>query len=383
MKNLARFLLSALLLLVAAGPTAAQDEDREDLDFFLTFVPNIQFSPLYAAAPYLAQAGYDLQIQHGDEPVGVDLIAADDLDFGMVSGEQVLMARAAGRPVVSVYEWFQQFPVGVIVPDTTDAETVADLAGLRVGVPGRFGASYSGLIALLAANDMTEDDIRLESIGFAAPDIICAGGVDASAVYINNEPLQVLDRAARGECGAISDAQVIPVSDYADIVSNGIVTNERTIERDPARVAAVVSAFDAGLNDVIQNPARAYLISLDYVDTLPINDTMQTTLETLAEAQDARITEEGPLTGEALAESHTAMLQSLEEAVNDPTLLVQFRVLLASIPLWQGEPTGFSDLESWQVTLETLERLDALVRPLDAEDLPDAFTNTFLPSAES
>lgn len=370
-------LILLLFLLMVSGATSAQD-DLEEVDFFLTFVPNIQFSPVYAANPYMEDAGYTLTIQHGDEPVGVDLIASDNVPFGMISGEQVVMARAAERPVVFVYEWFQSFPVALVIPDTIEADSVEAISGLTVGVPGRFGASYSGITALLAANDLTEDDINLEAIGFNAPDIVCVGGVDASVVYINNEPLQIQARADRGECGDIDSLTVIPVADFVDIVSNGIVTSERQIEENPARVAAVIAAFDAGLRDVINNPARAYLQSLDYVDSLPASDELIAAMTDLADAQDAFLAED-PDT-DAITASYEAMLETLQ-ADFDAETLVQFEVLLATIPLWQGEQLGYTDPASWQVTLEVLESMESMVAPLD--DIDAAYSNAFLPPVES
>src|SRR5690606_13151252 len=58
-----------------ATPDEAQRE-LEDLRFFLSYIPNIQFSPLYvtAAKGYFAERGLNILIEHGDENVGVEQI---------------------------------------------------------------------------------------------------------------------------------------------------------------------------------------------------------------------------------------------------------------------------------------------------------------------
>ncbi|MBE0690062.1 MAG: ABC transporter substrate-binding protein, partial [Anaerolineae bacterium] len=139
--------LMALMFGLLLGSAVSAQESPSSQTLFMTFVPNVQFSPVYVALEqgYFAEAGIDITVEHGDEPLGVDLIAAGELQFGLVSGEQILTALGRGRPVVFVYEWFQRYPVAVVAPLESGIESIQDLAGRRVGLPGRFGASYSGL----------------------------------------------------------------------------------------------------------------------------------------------------------------------------------------------------------------------------------------------
>ncbi|MBN1966643.1 MAG: ABC transporter substrate-binding protein, partial [Anaerolineae bacterium] len=157
-----RFVLGLVLLvfvLMGVLPASAQDAGLPEVTLFLGFIPNVQFAPVYVALErgyFAAEAGVNLTLEYGDENLGVERIAAGELSFGVVSGEQVILARAGGRPVVYVYEWYQRFPVGIAALTESGIETAADLAGRVVGVPGRFGASYIGLRALLAASGLTE-----------------------------------------------------------------------------------------------------------------------------------------------------------------------------------------------------------------------------------
>jgi len=369
-------LLLSLALLLTVSVTAAQDDDPQNVDFFLTFVPNVQFAPLYVAIEngYTAEQNIEITIEHGDENVGVDLIAAGRIPFGMISGEQVLLARANDRPVVFVYEWFQEYPVGIVVPDTSGITDITEIAGRDVGIPGRFGATYSGLTALLAAINLTEDDISLEPIGFAAPDVVCTGRLDASVIYVNNEPLQIAQRAEDGECADISSVEVIRVADYVDLVSNGITTSEDVIAENPELVTAMVAAFDAGLTDTINNPAQAYLHSLAYVDNLPADEDFIAALEAASEAQIAFLGTDPDR--DAIAQSRADLMSILEQNYS-PETLIQFRVLLATIDLWDAEELGVSDLESWEITRDVLTDMALIETELDVEA---AFSNDFLPA---
>lgn len=351
-KLLVVFVLAVLTSVVGAQPV--------EVPFFLTFVPNIQFAPLYVAIEngYFLEEGLDVRIQHGDEPDGVDLIAAGSIDFGVIGGEQVIQARANDRDVVFVYEWFQRYPIGVVVDAASEIETVNDLAGQRVGIPGRFGASYSGLVALLAANGMTESDIQLEAIGFNAPEVFCIGAIGASVIYINNEPLQIQQRADAGDCGAVEGVRVLPISDYVDLVSNGLTTSGQLIRENPERVQAMVRAFERGLQDVIANPAQAYLISTTYVENLPLDEAFRAALE-----------------AEAAEPNPDGLIERLSEQFDGPTLL-QLAVLVNSIDLWSAEELGYTEPESWVVTQDTLLTMGFLEQPIELEA---AYSNDFLP----
>lgn len=376
-----RFLIVlALAIGLFTGGATAQESTAapaDEVSLFMTFVPNVQFSPVYVALTkgYFADNGLSVTTDHGDEPVGVDLIAAGERDFGLISGEQVLAARANGRPVVSVYEWFQKFPVGIVYPEGAGIESMTDLTGHNVGIPGRFGASYSGLIALLTANGMTEQDIDLEEIGFNAPEVFCVGGVEAAVVYVNNEPLQIADRAAQGDCGGVTTIGVFRVSDAVDMVSNGVVTSEAMIAGHPDVVRRFVAAFDAGLRSAMRNPAEAYLMSADFVEGLPLSPELRGVLETAAAGQAAWL-EANPDAGrDDIANQRSALLDTLKGQFSSDDL-VQVEVLLSTIDLWEAERLGLADPDSWTATQAVLLSMGYIP---EVTDPSAAFTNDFLP----
>ncbi|MCC6567357.1 MAG: ABC transporter substrate-binding protein [Chloroflexi bacterium] len=369
-----RLLLVVLFAVVGLSSTA-QDAPLQPLPFFASFIPNVQFAPLYVAIEegYFADAGYDFQIQHGDENIGVIQIAQSDPKFGLISGEQVLMARAAGIPVVYLYTWFMQFPVAVVARDGVEMDSPDDLAGLRVGIPGPFGASYTALTALLASAGLTEADLQLESIGYVAPDVLCAGGVDAAVVYINNEPLEIQRRIDAGQCGDVTGITVLPVADFANIASNGIVTNEDVVKNEGSLVWTVTTAFDQGVFDTATNPARAYLHSLNHVENLPQSQAFIDALEGYATEFDALLaTLPSP---DDIAVKRIEVRDALREAF-EPAELAQFEVLLATIELWDHPLTGIIDDNAWLITRDTMAMMGSI--PADF-DITGAYISDFIP----
>ncbi len=377
MFNLIRLIRLIALFIVLGGLAATAQDDLVEERILLTFIPNIQFAPFYLGIEdgHFDAVGYEVTLEHLQEPDVLDLVAVGQADFGIVSGEQVILARSRGRDVVYVFEWFQQYPVGIVSAghNGVGLDNIGDLRGRKVGIPGRFGASYSGLTALLHSAGLTEDDIEIVEIGFNAPEAFCLKVVDAAVVYINNEPLQIVNRSLAGECSDIGIPDVLAVASYVDLVSNGLIVNQVFLDEKPDQVARMVLALQNALQSSINNPASAYLASLPYVDTLPADEELIAALSAAAERQQEFLAS-SPTRAE-VAESRPAMLRQLLGQF-DVGELAQFEVLLNSIELWDADELGFSDLASWEAMRDTLALMGFLGD--DLGDLDYAFTNEFV-----
>ncbi len=302
-------------------PTESSDVIAEPVTLRLPmgYIPDPQYAPYYLAVDkgYFADEGITIEFDYSFETDGIALVGAGELPFAVVSGEQVLLARAQGLPVVYIFEWFQRFPIAVISKASSNINEPADLVGRTVGLPGFFGASYVGYAGLLFANGLTEDQVLASDVGFSQIESLLTDQVEAVVGYANNEPLQLENQGL--------DVNVIMVADSADLVANGIISNEETIANNPELVTEFIRAFTRGLVDTLVDPDEAFEISKRYV--------------------------------EALDDSRKS-------------------VLMASLDLWNAQPLGFSDLDSWQNTQQVLLDLGFLDGPL--EDLESVFTNKFI-----
>jgi len=287
------------------------------------YIPNIQFAPFYVAVEkgYFKDAGIEIEFDYKFETDGVALVGAGELPFAVVSGEQVLLARAQGLPVTYVAAWYQQYPVSVVAKSEAGVIVPQDLKGRKIGLPGLFGASYIGLRALLNAGKLTEDDVTLDAIGFNQVELVAAGQQDIVVGYAANEPIQL-----RAQGIPVTEVRV---ADYVQLASNGLLASEKVIAENPELVRAFVGAFLKGLKDTIDNPDEAFTLS----------------------------------------ESHIPNFADLDATV-------QKKILETSVEQWQAERLGYSDPQAWENMQNVLLDMGLIS---EAQDLSKAFTNEFIP----
>jgi len=306
----------------SSGPTNEADALMK-IRLPMGYIPNIQYAPFYVAVEkeYFKDAGIEIEFDYKFETDGVALAGAGELPFAVVSGEQVLLARAQGLPVTYVAAWYQQYPVSVVAKSEAGVVVPQDLKGKKIGLPGLFGASYIGLRALLNAAELTEEDVTLDAIGFNQVELVAAGQQDIVVGYSANEPIQLR-------------AQGIPVTelrvaDYAQLAANGLLANEKVIAENPDLVRAFVGAFLKGLQYTIANPDEAFTISESYIPNFSELDAN-----------------------------------------------VQKQVLETSIEQWKTDRLGYSDPQAWENMQNVLLDMGLIA---EKQDLSKAFTNQFVP----
>jgi putative riboflavin transport system substrate-binding protein len=309
---------------VAPAPTPGA---LREVTMAMPYIPNVQFAPFYVADKqgYYAAEGLKVSFDYNFQTDVVQRIAQGSVQFGNGSGPDVLLARAQGLPIVTVAAYSQKFPVVFFSKADANIKTPADLKGKSVGIPGHFGASYTGLLALLYANKMQESDLNVQDIGFAQVAALSEGKVQVASGYGNNEPVQLDQQGVK--------VNVIKVADFYPLASDGLITSESLIKGQPDMVRGFVRATLRGMQDTIENTDAAFKTALEYIPEAQRGD-----------------------------------------------LNLQRKVLQETLPYWQSEVTakqglGYVDMAQWQATLTFLR--DSKLLKSDV-DLSKAFTNEFI-----
>lgn len=328
-----RLTRGALILAIAvagagASRASAGPSQLVSVTIAMGYIANVQFAPFYVAQAkgYYRRAGLDVHFQYGIEPDLLRLASAGKVDFVNSGGDEVLTAGARGLHVTYVLTQYTRFPAALFSLRQTGIRRVGDLRNRTIGIPGTFGASYVGLLALLQQNGIPASNVSIKSIGFKQVQAVAHHRVDAAVGYANNEPVFLRQSGYR--------IQEFDIYHWANIAGAGIAAGNAEIAQHPAVVRAFVSATVRGMEDTLRNPDQAFQIAEQAVPEIRNN-----------------------------AREHRA-------------------VLLRSLDFWRperGHRLGWIDSRIWNVTAHLLYQFKQIPTQVSATAY---FTNRFLPSTD-
>jgi len=246
--------LTASLAVSAAGAAVAQDDgeipaEPISLTVGLGYIPSVQFAQFYLAdaVGYYEEAGLDVTFENKIDPELITLLARGAVDIGMADGTSVIPAVSAGIPVRYGATIYGRDPNVVFSLGETGIEEPEDLAGARIGIPGRYGSSWVALQALLASAGLSPDDAEITTYpDFGQAVAVEAGQVDAATGFATNEPVQ-LD--LRGQ-----DVNVLRVADVAPLPGPGLVVGVETLENKGEALAAFTAATIRAMEEIAADP---------------------------------------------------------------------------------------------------------------------------------
>ena len=221
-----------------ATQSGASSQGASDVTIGLTYIPNIQFAPVYVADSQglYNDAGVTATIRHhgSDEGLFTALLAGQE-NVVIASGDEAAVAASQGMDLVSIGQYYATYPGSVIVPASSSITSLADLAGKNIGIPGEYGSSYYATLA--------------------------AGQVDAVVGFTNNDAVQM--RLAG------IDIREIPLDGASTpLVAASIITTREWAQAHPDQARAVVSATTQAMNAIAADPQVAIDVTAKWDTTL-------------------------------------------------------------------------------------------------------------------
>ncbi|GJM42262.1 MAG: ABC transporter substrate-binding protein [Ardenticatenaceae bacterium] len=275
-----KFIFLFFIILLFTGCQAEGQDSLREMTFMAGFRPqaNLPFVGAYVAQEkgFFAEEGLAVTIEHsagGGEHL--QLLAAGEIEVTTQDAAVLLQRRAdPGLPLVSIGLIGQRGQQAFLALADSGLSTPADWAGHTIGFKG---TPPPDLFALLAANNLTENDVELVNVGFD-PRTLTEGLVDVYPVFKSNEPNLI-----RGWGFEVLQWEA---ADYGvPTLGLAYVATEELIESDPEMLQSFMNAVLRGLEYAQENPAEAVQIVLQYAGEDADADHMRFMLESeLADA---------------------------------------------------------------------------------------------------
>jgi putative hydroxymethylpyrimidine transport system substrate-binding protein len=232
----------------------AQEPELETISVALDWYPNANHAGLYLAQErgYYAEEGLAPDFYTPSDPTTVlQTVGAGRDTFGISYQTDVLLARAAGVPVVSVLALVQTPLQGIMVLTNSGITRPGDLVGKTVGYPG-IPSQEAFLATMLEDDGATIDDVELVNIGFDLVPGLASGRIDAAlGAFWTHEPILAEQEGYPTEILKVDDWGVPP---YYELV---ITASEATVDDRPDVVERFLRATRRGYEDAIADPAAA------------------------------------------------------------------------------------------------------------------------------
>jgi len=216
----------------------------------LGYIPSVQFAQFYLAdrAGYYRDAGLEVTFQNKIDAELVTLVGQGAVDVGIADGTSVIPAVSQGIPIRYVFTVYADFPSIVFAKASSGIATPADLAGRKLGIPGRYGSSWIQLQALLAGAGLTPADLEIVPFpDFGQLTALEQGVVDAATGFVNNEPVQ-LELAG-------SPAVVLALPADAQLPGNGLIVGSATMAGPKAdAIRAFIAATKRAMEEIAAAP---------------------------------------------------------------------------------------------------------------------------------
>jgi NitT/TauT family transport system substrate-binding protein len=322
--HLFRLALAALALAVL-GAAQADAQTPTKVKIRLDWKGGAQHAPFYLGKQrgYYKDEGLDLDVVSGSGSSDtIKQIGSKAVEFGLVDALVLVQGAQQRVPARSIAAYYQRTPIVLISPQAKPVTSPRQLLdGVKLGSK-KGSATFQGLVALLAANNMQIEQIKLVDIGFGVQPLLVKQ-VDAIMGFSMNEPIEA-------ESGGMA-VTFMSISDYGvNTYGLTIVSNPDFMQQKPEVVRAFMKATLRSVAETLKDPAAA--------------------------------------------------VGAVAAAVAETDAKREAKVLEHTVPYWRSKETetggfGWQTEQRWRDTIDTARKLGLIETALRSADL---FINSYL-----
>jgi NitT/TauT family transport system substrate-binding protein len=271
MSSILRILGVVVVILSTGSVTACEKGDSRQpppaktprVVLQLKWLYNAGFSGDLVAQDRHLWRGLDVSVREGGPAINVvNAVVSGQADFGVATGDQILLARENGAPIVAIALAYRRNPLVWITRRSEGIKTARDLRGRTVGLTYIDDEPlYRAWVGRAGLNP--ETDIRPTRVQFDLSPFL-TGNVAAYPVFINTQGVELANKL-----GPDSVNFVGPEDAGIRSYSNLYFTTTRLATERPEIVAKFVDGIRKGWALAADSPAVAVEIVSRYDRTTP------------------------------------------------------------------------------------------------------------------
>lgn len=235
--------LFGIVLITLNAMSAAAAETK--LKLALNWKPEPQFGGFYAAElnKHYKTSGLSVEIEPGGAGTPtVQMIAAGQRDFGLVSADELILSRARGSDVVALFAAYQTNPQAIMVHADRNLNSLKDVYASDGILAVQKGLPY----ALYLTRKYPKPKAKVVPYLGGIANYLADKNY-AQQCFVTSEPLAAEKKGIKTKTFLVADEGYNP---YTTV----LVTRESVLKAKPEVVKALVKAVRAGWSDYLADP---------------------------------------------------------------------------------------------------------------------------------
>jgi ABC-type nitrate/sulfonate/bicarbonate transport system substrate-binding protein len=269
-RSVYRSIIIGVLAIVLATTVIGCSTPADKVTVQLSWFPSVEYAGFYTAL----EKGYytDSNIEVTLVPGGPDINPLDEVQngkaqFGITSGDSIILAKAEQKDFVAVATIFKENPLAITSLSKDNIQRPEDLVGKTVGTYSTDLSNFFDLpfLALLSRTNIDRSTMKYAVIeDFQGANEIKAGHMDAmSGMFATDQQVMAQDSG--------DDVNFIYYKDYGyDVYINAIFTTEDFKNANPDLIRRFLSATMKGYQYALDNTDEAAGFAVKYDNTLDL-----------------------------------------------------------------------------------------------------------------
>lgn len=249
---LAALTMTTALLVVACDrqptpPSSSGAAAATKVGIQLNWKPEPQFGGFYAAQLNGAYTRHNLDVNVVAGGVGaptVQMVGNGQIEFGIVSADELLIARSRGNNVVALFAVYQTCPQGLMVRASRGLKEIGDIFKQPGTVAIESGLPY----AMLLKRRYGFDRVKVVPSPGGSLSIFLSDPDFAQQCFVTSEPIAARKAGVEPRTFLVADAGYNP---YTTV----LVTREEYLKKHPEVVKSVVAAVREGWEAYLKDSA--------------------------------------------------------------------------------------------------------------------------------